>query len=85
MENERIRWGCRRGMLELDLFLMPFYENCFASLSNEQKSAFYDLLALPDPELFQYCMGLQVPTDPIVAQIATQIRHFKLGMPLDPP
>ena len=32
VEYQRIYWHSRRGMLELDLVLMPFVENCLRTL-----------------------------------------------------
>jgi len=58
MENAaRIRWACRRGMLELDLFLMRFFENRYAHLTEIERQNFSDLLTYPDPDLFQWFMG----------------------------
>ena len=28
-ERARVKWACRRGMLELDVLVMPFFEECF--------------------------------------------------------
>ena len=48
----RIRWACRRGMLELDVLFMPFVEDAFDSLSVEQQAIFQRLLTEEDPDLF---------------------------------
>lgn len=32
----RLRWACRRGMLELDVLLMPFVEEGYDALSAEE-------------------------------------------------
>ena len=37
----RIRWACRRGMLELDVLFMPFVEEAYDSLSAEQQAILY--------------------------------------------
>ena len=37
----RIEWDCRRGMLELDKIIMPFYKAHFDQLTDEQKRYFY--------------------------------------------
>ena len=34
----RVEWDCRRGMLELDKVIMPFYKQHFEQL-NEHKKA----------------------------------------------
>lgn len=33
----RIHWACRRGMRELDISIMPFFEHEYDSLSDEEK------------------------------------------------
>ncbi|WP_404338724.1 succinate dehydrogenase assembly factor 2 [Pseudoalteromonas mariniglutinosa] len=61
--KERIRWACRRGMLELDVLFMPFVEDAFDALSAEQKAAFQRLLEADDPDLFAWFMGHQECND----------------------
>lgn len=48
----RIEWDCRRGMLELDNVIMPFYRQHFDALSDTQKDTFIRLLACSDLQLF---------------------------------
>ena len=36
----RIEWDCRRGMLELDKIIMPFYLTHFDTLSDDKKKIF---------------------------------------------
>lgn len=60
----RIEWDCRRGMLELDKMIMPFYKNGFDHLSDEQKDTFLELLTFTDPQLFRWLMNQEkAPTD----------------------
>jgi succinate dehydrogenase flavin-adding protein (antitoxin of CptAB toxin-antitoxin module) len=56
-EADRIRWHCRRGMLELDLVLAAFLEQHFDSLGPRSLATLRTLLELPDPELFDLVMG----------------------------
>lgn len=49
----RMRWHCRRGMLELDLVLARFLETRFATLDMAQLREFERLLDLEDQELWQ--------------------------------
>ena len=37
----RIEWDCRRGMLELDKIIMPFYKAHFDQLTDNKKDIFY--------------------------------------------
>ncbi len=54
---DRIRWQCRRGMLELDLVLNRFVEQDLAGLDAAQLQAFKDLLAEADTHLLAWVMG----------------------------
>ena len=40
----RLKWACRRGMLELDVLFLPFVDEAFDSLSYEQQEIFENLL-----------------------------------------
>ncbi len=57
MSKPRLRWACRRGMLELDVLLAPFVEAGYDSLTQQQKEDFERLLAADDPDLFAWFMG----------------------------
>ncbi len=56
-ELERIRWRCRRGMLELDILLERFIEQHYANLDAVQREAFDALLDMPDVELWDMITG----------------------------
>lgn len=62
-ERERVRWRCRRGLLELDLLLKQFLERHYAGLTDREHAGFVRLLDLPDPELLDYCNGVSYPED----------------------
>ena len=55
--HDRLRWRCRRGMLELDLVLNAFLERHLDGLEPAEIEAFKRLLARPDPELLDLVMG----------------------------
>lgn len=59
----RLRWACRRGMLELDILFMPFVEEAYDDLSIENKAIFERLLVCQDPELFAWFMGHEICED----------------------
>ncbi|MCO4799757.1 MAG: succinate dehydrogenase assembly factor 2 [Colwelliaceae bacterium] len=56
-DKARLKWACRRGMLELDVLFMPFVEEAWEDLSDENKAIFERLLVCQDPELFAWFMG----------------------------
>lgn len=53
----KLRWACRRGMLELDLLFLPFVDQAYDDLSEDNKAIFERLLVCQDPELFAWFMG----------------------------
>lgn len=59
----KIRWKCRRGMLELDIILENFYEQQFQILTDEEKILFSRLLDEPDPLLYNWLLGHDVTHD----------------------
>jgi len=74
MSDAQLRWQCRRGMRELDLLLKDYLENDYPQTSEDQKQAFRELLALPDPDLIGYLLGGQTPADSGLANVVSQIR-----------
>ena len=44
----RIHWACRRGMRELDISIMPFFEYEYDSLNDADKALFIRLLECDD-------------------------------------
>ena len=74
----RLKWACRRGMLELDVLLGNFLENGYPDLSDDDKKLFITLLDCSDPEIFSWLMGKSQPDDPGLARITEIMRdHAK--------
>lgn len=60
----RLRWQCRRGLLELDLLLVHFLERRYSTLNTEEQRAFQCLLEQPDQMLLGWIQGrLEPPSD----------------------
>lgn len=70
----KLAWACRRGMLELDFMIMPFYQNCFSQLSEAQQAAFVALLDYTDPELFRWLMNQESAPTAALAEIVALIQ-----------
>ena len=73
MSKPKLRWACRRGMLELDILLAPFVEEGYDALSLEQKQDFERLLACDDPDLFAWFMGHAQAPDPALQALVQVI------------
>lgn len=52
-ELERVRWRCRRGLLELDIVLQRFMDEHYAQLDEAGLRQFDTLLNLPDNDLWE--------------------------------
>lgn len=60
----KLRWACRRGMLELDVLFLPFMDDgAYDALPDEKKLVFQRLLTCDDPDLFAWFMGHQACED----------------------
>lgn len=51
-ELERVRWRCRRGLLELDIILQRFVDEHYAKLDETGLRQFETLLNLSDNDLW---------------------------------
>ena len=60
----RLAWHSRRGMLELDVLLIPFLNEAYRTLSPEDQARYKKLLDCEDPDLFSWFMRNSVPSDP---------------------
>ena len=59
-ELDKIRWHCRRGLLELDIILERFNRQHLAVLAPGQLDQFKELLALDDTHLLDLILGREV-------------------------
>lgn len=80
IEREKVRWACRRGMLECDLFLVPFFEQCYDQLSEVDKETFKSLLVESDAFLLAWLMQTEEPECQAYAPIISKIRTHKLSL-----
>ena len=72
LEYNRLRWRCRRGMLELDAWLGGFLEANFHGLDAQERVVLSRLLDREDPDLFAWLSGSAVPPaefQPLVEKI----------------
>ncbi len=58
---QRVRWRCRRGLLELDIVLGRFIDRHYSTLDEQQRLAFDELLDLPDTEFWDLITGAKEP------------------------
>jgi len=75
VELRRLRWRCRRGLLENDLVLARFLDRYGASLDEGRLAALNELLALPDPELWALVSGQRECDDGGLAAVVAMLRE----------
>ena len=76
----RIEWDCRRGMLELDKIIMPFYQQHFDQLTETQKQTFIRLLECTDLQLFSWFFNRFKAPDQSLQQMVDYIQqHLQLN------
>jgi antitoxin CptB len=82
-EVNRMRWACRRGMLELDLVLEPFVVARYAELDAGDRRLFQQLMRCEDQDLFAWFMQREQPDDTELAAIVSKVLEFTLTAPAD--
>lgn len=81
MEYNRLKWASRRGMLELDLILIPFVEKAYPSLSSEDQALYTELLECEDQDMFAWFLQRQEPEDERLRRIVGIVRTFARERP----
>lgn len=72
-ELNRLFWHSRRGMLELDVLLVPFVREVFAGLSEDDQRCYRKLLECEDQDMFGWFMQREEPQDPDLRRIVRMI------------
>jgi len=73
-EINRLRWQCRRGMLELDLAFGGFVDKEYAGLDRAGRDLFQKLLKEKDQDILEWLYEQAEPTDPAYIAMLKTIR-----------
>ncbi|MHB8667985.1 MAG: FAD assembly factor SdhE [Burkholderiales bacterium] len=73
-ELNRLRWQCRRGLLELDLVLERFIERHGEHLQGEHLASFKILLSYADTDLLDLIRARAECSDPRLAEVVQWMR-----------
>ena len=70
-ELHRLRWHCRRGLLELDYIFEDYLDQRYAAAPEEERAQFRALLDNQDPDPLQLARlpGRSAPADRDVARL----------------
>jgi len=77
--KQKIFWHSRRGMLELDLLLVPFATEVFETLSYKDQMLYSELLEEEDQDLFSWLMGREKPANERFQSLLAQILAHSLA------
>ena len=69
-------WRSRRGLAEVELKLVPFFEGCFEALPDADRQAYAQLLEMEDWQLHDWLQGRSKPAEAHLARIVGLIRRF---------
>jgi antitoxin CptB len=73
---ERLRWQCRRGLLELDYLFADYLDQQYAKASAEEQGAFRALLDQQDPDLQHWLINTdELPPEPKMASLVKKLRQ----------
>ena len=75
--TERLVWRCRRGLLELDLWLGGFLAVSRATLEPDEVAAFERLLAMSDMHILDRLHGLVPAGDANLHALITRLQHYR--------
>ena len=70
---DRYQRYSRRGMLELDVLLVPFVEEVYSSLDAEDQARYRKLLECEDQDMFGWFMQRGEPDDPDLRRMVRMI------------
>tara|TARA_Y100001949_G_scaffold74963_1_gene63675 strand:+ start:18387 stop:18686 length:300 start_codon:yes stop_codon:yes gene_type:complete len=73
IEMKRLFWHSRRGMLELDVLLVPFLQEAYPTLEAADKQRYQKLLECEDQDMFGWFMQRSKPEDPDLQRIVEMI------------
>ena len=63
-ELNRLFWHSRRGMLELDVLLVPFTQEVYSTLNETDRQLYVRLLSCEDQDMFGWFMERTESEDP---------------------
>ena len=72
-ELSTLRWRSRRGMRELDVVLVRYLDQHYATATDQERDVFKALLELEDPRLYALVTGREVASNPEQAAMIAKL------------
>jgi antitoxin CptB len=73
VELNRLYWHSRRGMLELDVLLVPFVKDVYPGLNDVDRELYRRLLSCEDQDMFGWFMQRSESPDPELQRMVRMI------------
>ncbi len=77
-QRNRVFWRSRRGLLELDLLLVPFAEGPYVDLGASDQALYAEMLDFEDMEIYAWIAGRDEPPEQFVSVIDAVRRYHDL-------
>ncbi len=71
--HRRLWWHSRRGMLELDVLLVPYTESVYPTLGEDDQRIYRRLIDNEDQDLWNWFLEKSTPEDPEMAYMVRKI------------
>lgn len=81
-EFNRLFWHSRRGMLELDRLLVPFLQEAYKDLDEQDQARYVKLLACEDQDMFAWFMQRSQPHDADLQRMVDMILEHSRQRPI---
>ncbi len=69
----KLRWRCRRGLLENDLFIERFFSRHEAGLTRDQADGLLALMDLSDNDLLDLLLARREPDDAVLGDSTLEV------------
>jgi len=77
--KRRLRWRCRRGMLELDELFLAFLAHGYDQLNDAERDTFESMLESKDQDLLDWMLLQSEPADGDYRNLVDKIRRASLS------
>jgi len=74
IREERLRWQCRRALLELDIVFKRFWERLGDGMDDATAAQLTRLLEMEDHDLWELISGRSTTDDPQLKELVERLR-----------
>ncbi|MDF2939636.1 MAG: succinate dehydrogenase assembly factor 2 [Gammaproteobacteria bacterium] len=74
----KLRWACRRGMLELDIIFGAYVDHDYIKATDEEQRSFEALLSCNDQELYNWLIKREAAPSQFTHIVAELLKRAEL-------